>query len=182
MNMVPKSWLANWPLNVWIGATIENQDCANERLPHLLRIPATVRFVSCEPLDGPVELSPYLGLGKAKVNWVISGGESGAHAEPSAPQWFRDLRDQCIVAGVPHHFKQWGDWRPTTAASVTPPKRRLIVLGSEMERVGKKTAGRKLDGRVRHQFPDARLPKGWPQQGADTPIRTAAMRPLRRRP
>jgi len=102
--------------NVWLGTTVENQQAADERIPHLLRVPARVRFLSCEPMLGPINLSPYVSDGKVKISqgidcdWVIAGGESGPHARPMHPDWVRSLRDQCVAAGVPFHFKQWGEW------------------------------------------------------------------------
>ncbi len=164
LKMVPKSWLMSWPPNVWIGATIENQRYANKRLKHLLRIPAPVRFVSCEPLLGSIDLTPFLGQELGMINWVISGGESKAGARPTALDWARDLRDQSVAADVAFHWKQWGSWRPTDESSETPPKRRLLVLGTEMERLTKKAAGRELDGRTWDQLPIVRLPKGWPEK------------------
>lgn len=115
-------WLGGWvhahvaPANVWIGTTVENQQYANERLPELLKIPARVRFVSCEPLLGPVDLSIWMVSGYTEpphddvVSWVIAGGESGHHARPSHPNWFRALRDQCEKFGAAFFFKQWGEW------------------------------------------------------------------------
>lgn len=158
--MVP--WGSTWPPNIWIGVTAENQHYADKRLPHLLSVPAVVRFLSCEPLLGPIDLSPHLGQGPAKINWVISGGESMAGARPTALEWARDLRDQCVAAAVAFFWKQWGAWKPTDESSVTSPKRRLVVVGSEMERLKKKEAGRELDGRTWDQFPTVRLPDGWP--------------------
>lgn len=115
-----------WPLqNVWIGATICNQLEANRDIPKLLRMPATVRFLSIEPLLESIDLRHALcidkrsensdwesGGGKTKINWVIVGGESGAKARPMHPDWVRSLRDQCKAAGVPFLFKQWGEWCP----------------------------------------------------------------------
>lgn len=112
------------PANVWIGTTVEDQQHADERIPHLLRVPARVRFLSCEPLLGPVDLRPHIGLigGAARdlavvqgiplIHWVICGGESGPKARPMHPDWARSLRDQCAAAGVPFFFKQWGEWTP----------------------------------------------------------------------
>lgn len=125
-----------WPLpNVWLGTSVSDQQSANERIPHLLKTPAAVRFLSAEPLLGPVGLSDvctghhfenYLagtrwhdgpGLstheyGLPKLDWVIVGGESGRNARPMHPDWARSLRDQCAEAGVPFFFKQWGEWLP----------------------------------------------------------------------
>lgn len=106
--------------NVWLGTSVEDQERADERIPHLLEVPATVRFLSCEPLLGPIEFSDVSHrsdsikqLGKpalAGIDWVIVGGESGADARPMCPGWARSIRDQCKAAGVAFHFKQWGEW------------------------------------------------------------------------
>lgn len=104
------------PANVWIGTTVEDQKCANERIPALLKIPARVRFLSCEPLLGYVDLAYTCFNGADSfgtmpgINWVICGGESGPSARPMHPDWARVLRDQCAEAGVAFHFKQWGEW------------------------------------------------------------------------
>jgi protein gp37 len=153
MKLIPESWRNRWPDNVWIGTSIENQDTADSRIPHLLRVPAGVRFLSCEPLLGPVDLSIVYGLyeyddGKyaTKVgsrwadspDWVIAGGESGHGGRPMHPDWVRMIRDQCAAAEVPFFFKQWGEWGDD---------------GGYMVRVGKKMAGRILDGKEHNEFP-----------------------------
>lgn len=116
-----------WPLpNVWVGVSVEDQKWADIRIPALLETPAAVRFLSCEPLLGPVDLSRYLGLewsdlglwlpemfatlaGKEPdLHWVIAGGESGHGARPMDPAWVRPLRDQCAAAEVPFFMKQAG--------------------------------------------------------------------------
>lgn len=123
----------SWPLsNVWLGASVENQVAADERIPHLLRTPAAVRFLSMEPLLGPVDLRRLIdadGLTNAltgqgfaegrnepsegeRVQWTIVGGESGPGARPMHPDWARSIRDQCHAAGVPFFFKQWGAFVP----------------------------------------------------------------------
>jgi protein gp37 len=122
-----RAWLVSWlsgaaPANVWIGATVEHQPMADKRIPELLKIPARVRFLSCEPLLGPINLemaledfqplNPDLSRKPAPIQWVICGGESGPHARPMHPDWARSLRDQCKAAGVPFFFKQWGEWLP----------------------------------------------------------------------
>jgi protein gp37 len=137
--MLPADWGwddGGWP-NVWLGTTVENQTEAHRRIPHLLDVPARVRFLSCEPLLGPVDLTwvrkgeansidaltgryvvdGYGQLQIGKIDWVIAGGESGPGARPSHPNWFRQLRDHCAKAGVPFHFKQWGEWLPFTIYS-----------------------------------------------------------------
>jgi protein gp37 len=93
-----------WPDNVWAGTSVGLQARAEERLPHLLNVPAVCRFLSCEPLLGPLDLSPW----RAQVQWVICGGESGVHARPMDLEWARTLRDQCQQAGIPYFFKQVG--------------------------------------------------------------------------
>jgi protein gp37 len=162
-----------WDLpNVWIGVSVENQQAADERIPILILIPAVVRFVSCEPLLGPVDLalsgtipysSPYSTFGN-ELDWVIVGGESGAHARPMHPDWARSLRDQCQEANVPFFFKQWGEWQ------LTDEREEMKQDGNErltsidvpgaigynkawFRRVGKKNAGRLLDGRTWDEYP-----------------------------
>jgi protein gp37 len=103
--MVPR-----WPLeNVWLGVSVEDQERADERIPHLLRTPAAVRFLSCEPLLGPVELPRHdqsMGPSVSPLGWVIAGCESGPGARPCEVEWLRSLRDQCAAAGVPYFLKQ----------------------------------------------------------------------------
>lgn len=189
-----------WPLpNVWLGVSVEDQRAADERIPHLLRIPAAVRFLSCEPLLGPVDLrrlsvrpgrfidcltcdyhdgvgsviaGPPSGTGP--IDWVICGGESGPNARPMHPDWARSLRDQCQAAGVPFFFKQWGEYHPRLMHGVWPDTRtgccdnlpsvhihedgyvhRIGDRGTptNMKRVGKKRAGRLLDGKEWNEFP-----------------------------
>ena len=162
--------LAEWPLpNVWLGVTVEDQKRADLRVPALLDTPAAVRFLSCEPLLGPVDLSPWTGHGyggdpreeESLIDWVIAGGESGPNARPMHPDWARSLRDQCVAAGVPFFFKQWGEWAPDSYAVGVLPDRCTYVgdpieanwthglpFRQRMRRVGKKAAGRELDGRT----------------------------------
>ena len=111
-----------WPLpNVWLGTSVERQQEADERIPHLLKCPAAVRFLSCEPLLGPLDLSaffggPYVGLPgdvvhpnwNAGIDWVIVGGESGPGARPCRVEWIRSIVRQCKSAGVPVFVKQLG--------------------------------------------------------------------------
>jgi protein gp37 len=128
---IGKTW--QWPLpNVWMGTSVEDQATADARIPHLLRCPAAVRFLSCEPLLGVVDLKLTLGLkilppgpGNKwlywpldELHWVITGGESGAGARPMHPDWARSLRDQCAQAGVAFFFKQWGEYRPMELSEV----------------------------------------------------------------
>ena len=94
-----------WPQNVWMGTSVENQKYA-PRLTVLARLPANVRFVSAEPLLGPVDLSPW--LNKGELDWIIVGGESGARARPMELDWARQIRDQALKADVPFFLKQLG--------------------------------------------------------------------------
>lgn len=91
-----------WPGNVWMGVSIENRRWVR-RADCLRRVPAAVRFVSAEPLLGPLDE-----LDLAGIDWLIAGGESGPRHRPVRPEWIRDLRDKCQAAGVPFFFKQWG--------------------------------------------------------------------------
>ncbi len=93
-----------WPDNIWIGTSVGLQSRAEERIPYLLQVPAIVRFLSCEPLIGPVDLSPWIN----RLQWVITGGESGVKARPLDLNWARSLRDQCLAAQIPFFFKQIG--------------------------------------------------------------------------
>lgn len=208
-----------WPLpNVWLGVSVEDQARADERIPDLLATPAAVRFLSCEPLLGPIDLrnhrvcnscenTPYRlfkndplcpdpmpahdsfqcplhwwpsdgcdGVLKSGIDWVIAGGESGQRARPMHPDWARSLRDQCQAAGIPYHFKQWGEHAPSAdhdpaACQRMPialhvsgrreyrPTEELRLLASQAEgwagmcKVGKKAAGAMLDGREWREFP-----------------------------
>ena len=165
-----------YPLpNVWLGVSVEDQKRADLRIPALLDTPAALRFLSCEPLLGPVDLGAIEHgsritdcldgsswqrgvIGRepvmhARIDWVIVGGESGTGARPMHPEWARSLRDQCCAAGVAFLFKQWGTWRP--ASVVDKPSRpvRYTEHPAPMVRVGKHAAGRELDGRTWDEFP-----------------------------
>jgi protein gp37 len=175
--------------NVWLGVSVENQGAADERIPLLLQVPAAVRFLSCEPLLGSLDLSPYLFASGSDgepaprnepplpcLHWIIAGGESGPGARPMHPDWARALRDQCQAAGVPFFFKQWGEWAPVYDRDIedpdwrrcdiikarTPKGQWLNLAGGQgfhgdrvvrMGRVGKKAAGRLLDGVEWNEYP-----------------------------
>jgi len=143
-------WSSRWPRNVWLGTTVETQRWVDKRLPHLLSHPAAVHFLSCEPLLGPLDLTPWLTLGARRVAWVIAGGESGHRARPMNPEWARAIRDQCTSHGVPFHFKQWGNWRPAAGTMGERDVRVLQAHGSPvaMVRLNKKLSGRTLDGEL----------------------------------
>jgi protein gp37 len=152
-------WSPPWPLpNVWLGTSIES-DKYSWRADEIRRAPAAIRFLSCEPLLGPL---PSLDL--ADIDWVIAGGESGgAKARPMHPEWARSLRDLCQDANVAFFFKQWGEWAPAgLGIGLFRPPERLIGptlddMGHRqiMRRVGKNRAGRELDGRTWDEYPTA---------------------------
>ena len=150
------------PAHVWIGTTVENQEEAAKRIPYLLELTTpSVRFLSCEPLLGLVDLQPYLKKTEigTRVDWVIAGGESGPGSRPMEPQWPEQLRKQCTAARVPFHFKQWGHWAPADQASEAMTRKTQIHVvrrdGSEvmLAAVGKGKSGRSLGGRHWDQFP-----------------------------
>jgi protein gp37 len=143
-------WITEWhagrpPANVWLGATVVNQDEADRDIPKLMRVPARVRFLSIEPMLGYIDVS----AGIQYLSWIICGGESGPHARPMHPDWVRSLRDQCAAAGVPFLFKQWGEWAPNYLTE----NGERIESTMWMDRMGKKAAGRQLDGREHSEFP-----------------------------
>ena len=209
-----KDHVEPWPLpNVWLGTSCEDQRAADERIPHLLRCPAAVRFLSVEPLLGPVEFSDVTRRSDAVkvlgqralcgIDLVIAGGESGLGARPCHPAWATSIRDQCVNAGVAFFWKQWGEWEPMMSLwsylngmrDFDDPKEIRSMVASTcvvtrdgrtfdgpkngrlgeweklwgeadsrdedpedyvvMHRVGKKVAGRLLDGRTWDEMPAA---------------------------
>lgn len=205
LELVPDYWKGHFPTNVWIGTSVENQAVADQRIPYLLQVPSVVKFLSCEPLLGPLDLTEYMTLteencwgtdlsekrgwgydewsggftgpsckdscydAKSGIDWVIAGGESGHHARPVHPDWVRSLRDQCQAAGVAYFFKQWGEWiqydhdmgdntRPLGMFQDNLFRHGNIVWdyrkeSVHMAKVGKKLAGRLLDGKEYNEFP-----------------------------
>lgn len=178
------------PANVWIGTTVEDQQRADERIPKLLKIPARVRFLSCEPLLGAVDLrfkgstdvnfpddfdswtekkkdqwfsdiarATYIARCENGIDLVICGGESGPDARPMHPDWARSLRDQCVDAGVPFFFKQWGEWVRDADIHTGAEESKIVHFHGDagdfrrVYRVGKKKAGRMLDGREWNELP-----------------------------
>ena len=149
--------------NVWLGTSVESQSWVDVRLRQLARTPAALRFVSCEPLLGPIDLTPWLRRGAAQ--WVIAGGESGPRARPMHPQWARSLRDQCAGADVAFFFKQWGAHVPEEQGqrrgavsfvlpSGEPDNQQPVGADTAtMRRVGKARAGNLLDGQYWLGFP-----------------------------
>lgn len=163
------------PPNIWLGTSVEDQRRADERIPELLNVPARVRFLSCEPLLGPVDLSRWVFnrhkalskmiygpaamnpeqadsyIAKVGIHWIIAGGESGYGARPMHPSWARALRDQCQASGIAFHFKQWGQFAPPGPYS---SGELAFEDGQRMRSVGKKAAGRLLDGVEWNEFPN----------------------------
>lgn len=171
--------------NVWLGATVVNQEEFDRDVPKLDATPAAVRFLSVEPMLSPIMDSGWLWgtAGRNGIDWVICGGESGANARPMHPDWACSLRDQCIDAGVPFLFKQWGEWLPwsqfcDSRVDDAPEQTRFDTREWEngqwcdvgrpgywesmdgqiddeqcVGRVGKKAAGRLLDGVTHDGFP-----------------------------
>jgi len=155
-----------WP-NLAVGITVVNQSEADRDIPKLLSVPAAKRFVSIEPMLGPIDIRTWLDDGSnemafaGSLDLVICGGEASKNARPLHPDWVRSLRDQCAEAGTAFHFKQWGDWFPRSQWEFNPElilpddectgwpdSNKLRNIGNEtFHRVGKKAAGRMLDGR-----------------------------------
>ena len=187
--------------NVWLGTSVEDQKRADELIPILLDTPAAIRWISAEPLLGPINLYGWCTAAwdgdirrakpAARIQWVVAGGESGPNARPMHPDWARSLRDQCAAAGVPFLFKQWGEWAEACpdlrdadgrhlevdpdseegAALYDAAKNRLIAIDGRqftpetlppdtparlIERVGKRAAGRLLDGVEHNAFPQVK--------------------------
>lgn len=156
------SWpcaLGNWPLaNLWLGFSAEDQETFDERWTHMRRLAEAdwIVWASLEPLLGRILLpEDYLRLAR----WIVAGGESGSKARPSHPDWFRQVRDDCHAAGVAFFFKQWGEWIDFDSANQHYSKivkkhtwPRPNDIGSYW--LGKKLAGRVLDGRTWDEFPE----------------------------
>lgn len=168
--------------NVWLGATVVNQAEADRDIPKLLAVPARVRFLSIEPMLGPIDLTAIprpdgwkidalRGIysrhhdegvdhppafeehdGGPRIDWVIVGGESGPGARPMHPDWARRLRDQCKAAGVAFHFKQWGEWVSVSEVA-GEGHHHQFTDGATVRRIGKARAGRTLDGVEHNAFP-----------------------------
>jgi protein gp37 len=159
--------------NVYHLCTVENQEWADKRIPELLRLKEyssgwPVLGISVEPMLGPVDLDSYLIVGADRpgsnmrkgLDWVICGGETGPKARPIHPDWARSLRDQCQEAGVPFFFKQWGEYihesqTPDNMTDYDPEYFYSKEWPPGFARVGKKAAGRLLDGREWNEMPEA---------------------------
>ena len=149
-------WITYPFSNIWLGVSVEDQRTADIRIPLLFQVPSVKRFISCEPLLSELLISHWftssvnsqLGYTIFGLDWVIVGGESGPNARPCHPDWVRSIRDQCIVAGVPFFFKQWGEYLP-----LEPALEQRGTLAVEYDRVGRKQAGAMLDGREWRELP-----------------------------
>lgn len=173
--------------NVWLGVSAEDQKTADERIPLLLQTPAAVRWISAEPMLGPINLEMYFeqwpdhnGVrvvqGYPGLDWVVVGGESGSEARPMHPDWASSLRDQCKDADVPFLFKQWGEWLPVdcpweqdSPAPLANNERWMNADGGHgfhgkqvwrMRRLGKKRTGRLLDGVQHDEYPKSAAAQG----------------------
>lgn len=176
----------NIPPHIHGGLTICTQQEADEKIPIFLQIPFATHVLSIEPMLGPIELRPwtdrgvlenngaYIGPKKSRIDWVIAGGESGPEARPMHPDWVRSVRDQCVEAGVPFFFKQWGEWLPGDPRAWDESEKPTYwryqdnsyggfhrnarhyhrwADGVSSVCVGKKKAGRLLDGRTWEEMP-----------------------------
>ena len=177
---IEQGWL---PKNTWWGVSVEDQQRANERIPLLLQVPAVTRFLSCEPLIRPIDLGRATGnmafdggsdmrdppevIG---IHWSIIGGESGPWARPVHPAWVRSLRGQCQAAGIAFFWKQWGEWIHESQICTPEQKNAVQAIvkagrwksgvhywhegeSSRSFRIGKKAAGRLIDGQEWSEFP-----------------------------
>lgn len=161
--------------NVHLGTSAEDERWYQERWPYVVNTPAFVRWLSLEPLLGPIELS----IGRFnQIDWVVVGGESGPRARPMNPAWARALRDECQMRRIPFHFKQWGEWAPMSEERegyiraeapddmvdrvIFPNGAHMFVIingnngidATLIHRYGKMAAGRELDGRTWDEWPD----------------------------
>jgi len=177
---IPEEWKENCPTNVMFGTSVVNQETADKLIPQLMEAPGK-KFLSMEPLLGPVDLLKEYPVGKgtvpfgALVDWVIVGGESGHHARPMHPDWVRSIRRDCRLADIPFFFKQWGEWAPIDFHSqkakhdmgqflrgrwnhgeIENPEHYGYTIEHAhqiMQKIGKKEAGRLLDGQLHDEFP-----------------------------
>lgn len=179
---VVRAWPFGWPPNAWLGISVVNQEEVDRDVPKLLAIPVRTRFLSMEPLLGTVDLSPFFwgrheaveticqncprdadcecgyhtrrAMKMSSIDWVIVGGESGPDARPMHPDWVRSIRDQCAAAGVPFLFKQWGEFVSVSEVE-GDGRHHSFDDGTTLRRVGKKQAGRSLDGVFHDGYPEA---------------------------
>lgn len=162
LQWIPPSWKSIPPANVWYGATVED-DKNIWRIDELIKVPATKRFISCEPLDTHISIIKYLRKPYQKlsdpvfaykdkhgisgvIHWVICGGESGSKAEPLNPRNVKYLLGECIQTKTPFFFKQWGEWMPVLDDLMSPTM--------EFKRMGKSKSGRLIMGREYNEMPN----------------------------
>ncbi len=175
---LPTQTIGQWPLpNVWKGVSVEDPETAAHRIPYLLETPAAVRWISAEPLLGPIDLAhlgrcdevlshwdvlrgAYFCDGRNepaqtnRLDWVVIGGESGPKARPMQAEWAQSMRDQCQAAGVKYFFKQWGEFLPPDQDGAMLPAGQHLNSSNELVRIGKKAAGRLLDGVEWSEYPE----------------------------
>lgn len=159
--LMPRHWFeGHWPPHAWFGVTAENQKELETRMPHARKVPTPVLWISWEPGLGPLDLTTYA----SEIKWLVGGFESGAKARPGHPNWARGARDQCQRFGIPFFFKQWGELVTEKQSpedivlpgtSFTPWKKGNGQFDTKnaVYRVGKKAAGRLLDGVEWNEFP-----------------------------
>jgi protein gp37 len=158
---IPEAWKTDCPKNVMFGTSPVNQETADKLIPQLLEAPGR-KFLSCEPLLGPITLDNYLPIMEPftanDIDWVIVGGESGHFSRPLHPEWVRLIRDQCISANVPFFFKQWGEYRYTESDGEYKYPDGCMSLAQDkpvlVRKVGKSKSGRILDGNIYNEFPN----------------------------
>jgi len=175
MHMRPTLNFWTHPLkNVWLGVTAENQLTFNKRISYLHAVPASVRFVSMEPLLGPISIYTHINI-ENKPDWVITGGESGHNARPMHPDWVRDIGSQCKDTGVPFFFKQWGEYEYTHQSDLYQSQSDGVIWPSSkyykwqykdeneacinggglcFRKVGKHRSGGWLDGVKHEEYPE----------------------------
>lgn len=145
--------LGNFGPNIWLLTTVENQEQADKRLPIALQIPAAVRGILYEPALGPLDFTPWL----KDFQWLPCGGETGRRARPAHPDWFRQARDDCRVAGVPFFLKSLGKWKPCTKPQEVWNKQKgefqTLPGDQSFRRIPQKATGRFLDGRTWEELP-----------------------------
>lgn len=158
--------------NIWHGTTVEDQLCANERIPHLMQVPTACRWLSCEPLVSSIKIYDLvvdMRTNTPMVDWIVVGGEQAVEAQPMHPAWVMEIRNLCERTGIPFFFKQWGDWVPIEhwGDSAVRTKRYVWEDGSVeedmyvkngrggqvMAKVGKKRAGAVLEFREHRDYP-----------------------------
>ncbi|RSS33778.1 DUF5131 family protein [Streptomyces sp. WAC08241] len=185
--LTPEAW--TWPLpNVWLGVSVENQQWADIRIPALLDTPATIRWISAEPLLGPIDITDYTwkpcpccngeghdeacgpcadthcDSGRIKaLRWVVAGGESGHGARPAHPDWFRTLRDQCAQERIPYLFKQWGAYIPTDYLVIGGPRTKSnIAVGDPVDDLGHRVEMKRVSKKAAGRELDGRIHDDYP--------------------